>query len=594
MRVLVTGARGFVGRNLCCALKNIRDGKDRRERFAGLLPLEVMEFDVDSTPGELEDFCSRADFVFNLAGVNRPKEQSEFMEGNFGFASTLLDTLERHGNRCPVMLSSSAQASLSGRFEGSVYGESKLAGEGLFREYSERTGAPVLIYRFPNLYGKWCRPRYNSAVATFCDAIANGRPYTVNDPSVELELLYIDDLVDEMLGALLGEEHRCGYEGLERVEGDGFCYVPETDVKTLGEIVYLLDGFRDSRETLAVPDLSDGSFSKKLWSTFLSYYEPGHFAYSLKPNTDDRGSLYGYRLGTSQLLFWLMTVLWLPLINLLMSGGMAQDKAYFTAAIIFTVPGLLFAVLLYRNSREVVEPQKSTKLPAKDLWHFVIQNGPLLMVMFGQFVCGIYMYGRSGVMMYYFTYYAGNTNLFTIYNLIAIGCGIAGPFTAPILMEKCGNKGRIVALGAIGSGALFVAMNFINAGTNPLLFYIFAGVSGYFNGLIMAAVYACMLDTIEVGQYKTGIRASAFAVSLCHFANKLGMTISTAGVGAVLAALGFAANQTQNGDVLFWINGFFTWVPGVIGIVVGVVFLFYKLNRERYYEILAKLKEKAE
>ena len=284
----------------------------------------------------------------------------------------------------------------------------------------------------------------------------------------------------------------------------------------------------------------------------------------------------------------------LPLINLLMSGGMAQDKAYFTAAIIFTVPGLLFAVLLYRNSREVVEPQKSTKLPAKDLWHFVIQNGPLLMVMFGQFVCGIYMYGRSGVMMYYFTYYAGNTNLFTIYNLIAIGCGIAGPFTAPILMEKCGNKGRIVALGAIGSGALFVAMNFINAGTNPLLFYIFAGVSGYFNGLIMAAVYACMLDTIEVGQYKTGIRASAFAVSLCHFANKLGMTISTAGVGAVLAALGFAANQTQNGDVLFWINGFFTWVPGVIGIVVGVVFLFYKLNRERYYEILAKLKEKAE
>ena len=336
-----------------------------------------------------------------------------------------------------------------------------------------------------------------------------------------------------------------------------------------------------------------------VYCLYMVFFTAYHIAYgslggAMTQNTDDRGSLYGYRLGTSQLLFWLMTVLWLPLINLLMSGGMAQDKAYFTAAIIFTVPGLLFAVLLYRNSREVVEPQKSTKLPAKDLWHFVIQNGPLLMVMFGQFVCGIYMYGRSGVMMYYFTYYAGNTNLFTIYNLIAIGCGIAGPFTAPILMEKCGNKGRIVALGAIGSGALFVAMNFINAGTNPLLFYIFAGVSGYFNGLIMAAVYACMLDTIEVGQYKTGIRASAFAVSLCHFANKLGMTISTAGVGAVLAALGFAANQTQNGDVLFWINGFFTWVPGVIGIVVGVVFLFYKLNRERYYEILAKLKEKAE
>ena len=192
MRVLVTGARGFVGRNLCCALKNIRDGKDRRAKYQSLLPLEVMEYDIDSTPAELEDFCSRADFVFNLAGVNRPKDQSEFMEGNFGFASTLLNTLERHGNKCPVMLSSSAQASLSGRFEGSVYGESKLAGEGLFREYSERTGAPVLIYRFPNLYGKWCRPRYNSAVATFCDAIANGRPYTVNDPSVELELLLRD------------------------------------------------------------------------------------------------------------------------------------------------------------------------------------------------------------------------------------------------------------------------------------------------------------------------------------------------------------------------------------------------------------------
>lgn len=182
MRVLVTGARGFVGRNLCCALKNVRDGKDRRAKYQSLLPLEVMEYDVDSNPGELDGYCSRADFVFNLAGVNRPKDQSEFMEGNFGFASTLLETLERHGNRCPVMLSSSAQASLSGRFEVSVYGESKLAGEGLFREYSERTGAPVLIYRFPNLYGKWCRPRYNSAVATFCDAIANGRPYTVNDP----------------------------------------------------------------------------------------------------------------------------------------------------------------------------------------------------------------------------------------------------------------------------------------------------------------------------------------------------------------------------------------------------------------------------
>ena len=290
MRVLVTGARGFVGRNLCESLKSIRDGKDRRERYQSLLPLTVYEYDVDGTREELSLYCAEADFVFNLAGVNRPEDPADFMRGNFGFASELLGLLERHGNKCPVMLSSSAQASLEGRYAGSAYGESKLAGERLFREYSERTGAPVLIYRFPNLYGKWCRPRYNSAVATFCDAIANGRPYTVNDPSVELELLYIDDLVDEMLGALLGEEHRCGYEGLERVEGDGFCYVPETDVKSLGEIVYLLDCFRDSRETLSVPDLTEGSFSKKLWSTFLSYYEPGHFAYGLEPNVDGRGS----------------------------------------------------------------------------------------------------------------------------------------------------------------------------------------------------------------------------------------------------------------------------------------------------------------
>ena len=290
MRVLVTGARGFVGRNLCCALGNIRDGKDRRARYQGLLPLEVMEYDVGSTAEELDAYCSRADFVFNLAGVNRPKDQREFMEGNFGFASELLGRLEAHGNRCPVMLASSAQASLAGRYEGSAYGESKLAGERLFRGYSERTGAPVLVYRFPNLYGKWCRPRYNSAVATFCDAIANGRPYTVSDPSVELELLYIDDLVAEMLGALLGEERRCGYDGLARVEGEDFCYVPETDVKALGEVVRLLKSFRASRETLEVPDLAEGSFAKKLYSTFLSYYEPGGFAYDLKPNVDARGS----------------------------------------------------------------------------------------------------------------------------------------------------------------------------------------------------------------------------------------------------------------------------------------------------------------
>ena len=302
MRVLVTGAKGFVGRNLCEALKAIRDGKDRRERYQALLPLEVLEYDRDNTPEQLDAWCTEADFVFNLAGVNRPKDTSEFMAGNYGFAGELLAALERHGNASPVMLSSSAQASLEGRFKGSAYGESKLAGERLFREHTARTGAPVLVYRFPNLYGKWCRPRYNSAVATFCDAIANGRVFTVSDPSVELELLYIDDLVGEMLSALLGQEHRCGYDGLEAVEapaqsgvawgaGEGeFCHCPVTDRATLGEIVSLLESFRDSRETLGVPDLTQGSFSKKLWSTFESYYEPSALAYGLTPHVDERGS----------------------------------------------------------------------------------------------------------------------------------------------------------------------------------------------------------------------------------------------------------------------------------------------------------------
>ena len=292
MNILVTGAKGFVGRNLCAALANIRDGKDRRERYQALLPLKVFEYDLGGTDEELNYYCSQADFVFNLAGVNRPKNTEDFMHGNFGFASDLLNCLERHGNTCPVMLSSSAQASLEGRFAGSEYGKSKLAGEELFREYSERSGAPVLIYRFPNLYGKWCRPRYNSAVATFCDAIANGREYTVNDPSVELELLYIDDLVGEMLDALLGEEHRCDYQGLKAVPNpDGaFCYVPTTDTVTLGEIVELLQGFRNSRDDLSVPDQAADSFSKKLYATFLSYYEPNDFAYDLVPHTDERGS----------------------------------------------------------------------------------------------------------------------------------------------------------------------------------------------------------------------------------------------------------------------------------------------------------------
>ena len=292
MRVLVTGAKGFVGRNLCEALRNIADGKDRREKYQSLLPLTVYEYDRDGSQEELSFYCSAADFVFNLAGINRPKDDSEFMEGNRGFGETLLGLLEHHGNKCPVMLSSSVQASLDGRYANSPYGESKLAGEELLLDYAERTGAQALVYRFPNLYGKWCRPRYNSAVATFCDAIANGREYTVNDPSVELELLYIDDLVAAMLDALVGEVHRCRYAGAECVpcERGPYCYAPGAQRATLGEIVGLLKGFRDARETLAVPDLAEGSFSKKLYSTFLSYYEPGHFAYDLRPNVDARGS----------------------------------------------------------------------------------------------------------------------------------------------------------------------------------------------------------------------------------------------------------------------------------------------------------------
>ena len=292
MRVLVTGAKGFVGRNLCEALRNIADGKDRREKYQTLLPLTVYEYDRDGSQEELSFYCSAADFVFNLAGINRPKDDSEFMEGNRGFGETLLGLLEHHGNRCPVMLSSSVQASLDGRYANTPYGESKLAGEELLFDYAERTGAEALVYRFPNLYGKWCRPRYNSAVATFCDAIANGREYAVNDPSVELELLYIDDLVAAMLDALVGEARRCRYAGAECVpcERGAYCYAPGAQRATLGEIVGLLQGFCDARETLAVPDLAEGSFSKKLYSTFLSYYEPGHFAYDLRPNVDARGS----------------------------------------------------------------------------------------------------------------------------------------------------------------------------------------------------------------------------------------------------------------------------------------------------------------
>lgn len=290
MRILVTGAKGFVGKNLCEALKNIRDGKDRtRPNFQ---ISEVWEYDIDSVYEQLQDWCQKADFVFNLAGVNRPKETSEFMEGNFGFASTLLETLKKYGNTCPVMLSSSQQASLTGRFGNSEYGRSKKAGEDLFLKYQEETGARVLVYRFPNLFGKWCRPNYNSAVATFCNAVANDLPYTVNDPSVELELLYIDDLVAEMLDALEGKEHRCEFNGLEVAptsEGR-YCYCPVTHKATLGEIVALLNKFAEQPKTLMLPEIPEGSFAKKLYSTYLSYLPASKVAFPLKMNVDDRGS----------------------------------------------------------------------------------------------------------------------------------------------------------------------------------------------------------------------------------------------------------------------------------------------------------------
>ena len=300
MKILVTGAKGFVGKNLCAQLRNIRDGKAKDYGLEGKdssLPLrmtveEVFEYDLDSTPEQLDAWCADCDFVFNLAGVNRPQNQEEFMEGNFGFASTLLDTLRRHGNHCPVMLSSSQQASLTGRFGNSEYGRSKKAGEDLFLRYGEETGSRVLVYRFPNLFGKWCRPNYNSAVATFCNAIANDLPYTVNDPSVELELLYIDDLVDEMIAALKGQEHRCEFDGLEVLpkEDGRYCYVPVTHKATLGEIVSLLKEFAAQPSTLMIPEIPSGSFAKKLYSTYLSYLPKEKTAYPLKMNVDDRGS----------------------------------------------------------------------------------------------------------------------------------------------------------------------------------------------------------------------------------------------------------------------------------------------------------------
>ncbi len=351
MKILITGAKGFVGKNLCAALKNIRDGKDRTRPSLNIE--EVFEYDIDTDPMLLDEYCQKADFVFNLAGVNRPKDPEEFMQGNFGFASTLLDTLKKHGNKCPVMISSSIQATLAGRFGNSEYGRSKKAGEDLFLRYEQEVLAPavqkfkgsrglrprVLVYRFPNLFGKWCRPNYNSAVATFCNNIANDLPIQVNDPSVELELLYIDDLVDEMIAALKGEEHRCEFNGLEVIPtpfppkgeiieeaersplggsgaersplgGSGaYCYCPVTHKVTLGEIVSLLDQFHangttripfqeislpltgmSAGDSSTLPFRGLGGFAKKLYSTYLSYLPKEKVAFPLKMNVDDRGS----------------------------------------------------------------------------------------------------------------------------------------------------------------------------------------------------------------------------------------------------------------------------------------------------------------
>ncbi len=289
MNILVTGAKGFVGKNLCAALRSIKDGMDRTRPNISIE--QIYEFDIDTDISLLDEYCKKCDFVFNLAGVNRPQNNDEFMQGNFGFANTLLETLKKHGNTCPVMFSSSIQATCIGRYD-SEYGRSKKAGEKLAFSYAQETGAKVLIYRFPNLFGKWCRPNYNSAVATFCNNIANGLPIQINDRAIKLELLYIDDLIIEMLDALEGNEHYCEFDGIETVFCDNgkYCAVPITHKVTLGEIVDFLESFKAQSETLIMPEIPYNSFQKKLYSTYLSYLPKEKVAFALKMNCDDRGS----------------------------------------------------------------------------------------------------------------------------------------------------------------------------------------------------------------------------------------------------------------------------------------------------------------
>ena len=289
MNILITGAAGFVGKNLVANLETIRDGRNRTRPAISIG--EIWAYDIDSDPKMLDEACAEVDFVFHLAGVNRPQDPREFMEGNFGFTSKLLEALKAHRNTCPVMISSSIQATCIGRYD-SDYGRSKKAGEELIFAYGEQTGAKVLVYRFPNLFGKWCRPNYNSAVATFCNNIANDLPITVNDPAVELELLYIDDLLEEMLDALEGKAHRCTFDGIRTVlcEDGEYCAAPITHRVTLGEIVGLLESFRDQPSTLVMPSIPEGSFAKKLYSTYLSYLPREKAIFPLKMNVDDRGS----------------------------------------------------------------------------------------------------------------------------------------------------------------------------------------------------------------------------------------------------------------------------------------------------------------